>query len=560
MGRHSSAKPRGWRGKSPIIALSALLVLALVGWFTYDFLADKLRASSCDTTTVLNVTASPDIAPVVARTAQDLSTEDTCYSVRVSNRESEATAESLVVSDGTAPPDVWIPESTIWLQRAQARGAWRTPVTGTSIASSPIVLALTEDAASRLGWPAKQPTWADVFNSSLRMGIPDPAREPVGVSLLFGLRDLLKAAPDPATALTTQLRQLSPNTVSSVEELFTQLPGRGSAGEPLDGFPVSENAVLRNNAKQDTQLVAVYAAPAVPALDYPYVVLPETTATKRDAAEKFLTVLMQQDTADALSNAGFRTPDGEMLRKRGTSDLTSAAKVTPAEIPASNEVDDLLNVWAGVNLSGRVQVLLDVSGSMAEPVPGTGTNRMALTVQAAELGIGLMKPSTKLGVWLFSTKLDGDRDYRELLPVLPISEQARTGGLDKLRQVQAIPNGATGLYDSVLAAYQSARQNFEPGRINVVIVLTDGKNEDSNGISRDALLNELGKLQDARRPILIVGIGIGPDVDKGELQAISGATGGQAFTTEDPTKIGNIFYAALSKVLCQPPQCKPPNQ
>lgn len=560
MGRHSSAKPRGWRGKSPIIALSALLVLALVGWFTYDFLADQLRASSCDTTTVLNVTASPDIAPVVARTAQELSTEDTCYSVRVSNRESEATAESLVVSDGTEPPDVWIPESTIWLQRAQARGAWDNPVTGTSIASSPIVMALTEDAATRIGWPAKQPTWSDVFNSSLRIGVPDPAREPVGVSLLFGLRDLMKVAPDPATALTTQLRQLSPNTASSVEDLFTLLPGGGTASEPLDGFPVSENAVLRNNAKQETQLVAVYADPAVPALDYPYVVLPEANAKKRDAAEKFLTVLMQQDTADALSNAGFRTPDGEMLRKRGTSELTSAAKVTPAEIPGANEVDDLLNVWAGVNLSGRVQVLLDVSGSMAEPVPGTGTNRMALTVQAAELGIGLMKPSTKLGVWLFSTKLDGDRDYKELLPVLPISEQARTGGLDKLRQVQAIPNGATGLYDSVLASYQSARQNYEPGRINVVIVLTDGKNEDGNSISRESLLAELGKLQDPRRPILIVGIGIGPDVDQGELQAISGATGGQAFTTEDPTKIGNIFYAALSKVLCQPPNCKPPNQ
>jgi hypothetical protein len=285
MGRHSSAKPRGWRGKSPIIALSALLVLALVGWFTYDFLADQLRASSCDTTTVLNVTASPDISPVVARRAQELSTEDTCYSVRVSNRESEATAESLVVSDGTEPPDVWIPESTIWLQRAQARGAWDNPVTGTSIASSPIVLALTEDAATRIGWPAKQPSWSDVFNSSLRIGVPDPAREPVGVSLLFGLRDLLKTAPDPSTALTTQLRQLSPNTTSSVEDLFTLLPGQSSSAEPLDGFPVSENAVLRNNAKQDTQLVAVYADPAVPALDYPYVVLPDASAKKRDAAE-----------------------------------------------------------------------------------------------------------------------------------------------------------------------------------------------------------------------------------------------------------------------------------
>jgi hypothetical protein len=442
------------------------------------------------------------------------------------------------------------------LQRAQARGAFDSPVSGTSIASSPVVLALTQDAAAQLGWPAKQLTWADVLNSSLNIGMPDPTREPVGVSVLFGLRELMKAAPEPDAAVTTELRRLSANTESSVGDLFTLLPGSGGDDDPLDGFPVSENGVLRNNAKQSTPLVAVYANPAVPALDYPYTMLPDARGKKREAAEKFLTVLMQQNTADAFADAGFRTPDGEMLRKRGTSELTSASKVTPAEIPQATDVDDLLNVWAGINLSGRVQVLLDVSGSMAEPVPGTGTNRLSLTLQAALRGIHLMKPSTKLGVWLFSTKLDGDKDYQEFLPVLPISEQARTGGLDKLSTVKPLPNGATGLYDSTLAAYQSARQNYEPGRINVVIVLTDGKNEDPNSISRDALLSELGKLQDPRRPILIVGIGIGPDVDAGELQAISGATGGKAFTADDPTKIDQIFYAALSKVLCQPPDCQ----
>jgi len=127
-------------------------------------------------------------------------------------------------------------------------------------------------------------------------------------------------------------------------------------------------------------------------------------------------------------------------------------------------------------------------------------------------------------------------------------------------QTCALPileNGATGLYDSTLAAYRAARQNFEPGRINTVIVMTDGRNEDKKSISRNQLLAELAKLQDPQRPIRIIGIGIGPDIDVGELQAIAGATGGQAFTTPDPTKIGDIFYSALSRVLCQPPVCDP---
>jgi hypothetical protein len=559
MGRHSSAKSRGWRGKSPVIVVCALLVLALIGWFTFDFLSDRLRTASCDTTTQLNVTASPDIAPVVARTARDMSTEDTCYSVQVSNRESATTAESLVVSDGTEQPDVWIPDSTVWLQRAEARGAFSSAVSGTSIASSPVVLGLTEDVAKQLGWPNKPLTWADGLGAgSLQLGLPDPALEPVGVSVLYGVRELLKTEPDPAAAVTTQLRRLSPNTLPTASDLFGRLPGSASEQAPLDGFFVSEAAVLRQNAKPNAvPMVAAYAQPAVPALDYPYVVLPDTSEQKRSAAEKFLTVLMTQTTADALSDAGFRTPDGEMLRKRGNEERTSSAKATPAELPAAEAVDGLLNEWSGVNLSGRVQVLLDVSGSMAEPVPGTGRNRMAVTLQAAELGIGLMKPTTKIGVWLFSTNLDGDKDYKELLAVKPIAEQVSSGELGKLRQVQALENGATGLYDSTLAIYQAARQNFEPGRINTVIVMTDGRNEDANSISRDQLLAELAKLQDPQRPIRIVGIGIGPDIDVGELQAIAGATGGQAFTTPDPTKIGDIFYAALSRVLCQPPACEP---
>ena len=123
--------------------------------------------------------------------------------------------------------------------------------------------------------------------------------------------------------------------------------------------------------------------------------------------------------------------------------------------------------------------------------------------------------------------------------------------------VKKAPRGATGLYDTVLAGYQNARANWEPGKINVVVVMTDGKNEDANGISRQDLLTQHGKLQDPRRPIPVIGIGIGPDIDVDELNTISKATGGQAFTTPDPTKITDVFYAALSKLLCQPPQCKP---
>lgn len=566
MGRHSSVKPGGWRS-SPVVLLSGLLVLALLGWFTFDFLTDKLRASSCDSTTVVNVTAAPDIAPVVNQIGHRVSKQDggNCYDVNVISRDSAATAQSLVVSDGTERPDVWIPESTIWLQRAQDLGAWAVPVSGTSVASSPVVLALTEDAAGRLGWPGKTPTWAQLLGASgrdgvgLAIGLPDPARAPPGVSVLFGVHQLYDKTSDPGRAVTAELRRLSANTATDEDALFARLPGGESGDKPLDGFPASEQALLRHNVKRtDSPLVAVYAQPSVPALDYPFIVLPDTKPDKRNAAERFLKVLIDQDAADALAAAGFRTPDGELLRALPGDHRLSSAKMTPIEMPKGPQVDKLLNEWAGVNRSSRMQVLLDVSGSMNDPVVGTGKTRMAVTLQAAELGLGLMKPTTKIGIWLFSTNLAGPgKDYKELLPVKPLSEHLSEGAIAKLRAVRALPNGGTGLYDSVLAAYQSSTQNFEPGRINLVVVLTDGRNDDANSISREQLLAKLKQMQDPRRPVQIIGIGIGPDIDEGELGAIAGATGGQAFTTPDPTKISDIFYAALSKLLCQPPTCQP---
>ncbi|HEU5475398.1 MAG TPA: substrate-binding and VWA domain-containing protein [Actinophytocola sp.] len=547
-----------------MLLLSVLLVVLLIGWFTFDFLRDRLQASGCDVVTTLNVTAAPDIAPTVTQAGRKAAEAGNpgCYKVNVSQRDSAVTAESLAVSDGTEPPDVWIPESTMWLQRAQDKGAWNSPIEGTSIASSPVVIGLTEEKATELGWPNEKIGWATLLgpNSPVTLGMPDPAKDPVGISTLFGLRDVVKNAADPAAAGTAAMRKLAPNTLAANSELLARLPGGTSQAAPLDGFPISENALLRHNVRQEGGLlVAAYADSPVPSLDYPYVVLPEASEAKREVAQKFLELLQNQETADALADAGFRTPDGKSLRERTQDQRTSSEPLNRVPVPDPADGLAVLNTWAAVNLSGRVQVLIDVSGSMAEPVPGTGKTRMDLTMQAAVQGTGLFKPTTKIGWWTFSTKLDGDRDYTVLLPMRTVAEHLAAGAIDTLKSVQAKEGGGTGLYDSVLAAMQDARANWEPGRINVVTVLTDGKNDDKDSITLEQLLVELKKLQDPKRPLLLTAIGIGDGVSQAELKAIAEPTGGAAFVTPDPTKINEIFYASLSKMLCQPPTCKAGN-
>jgi ABC-type molybdate transport system substrate-binding protein len=555
------------------VVLSVLLAVVLVGWFTFDVLRDRLGVAGCTSNTVVTVIASPDIAPIVTQVGRRVSEEsedsDACYRVRVTGREAVSVAESLAVADGSDRPDVWIPDSTQWLQRAQDAGAWNVPVAGTSVAASPVVLAVAETAAYQLGWPNESLSWRQLIGpgsaadkGSLAVGLPDPAHDPVGVAALFGLRELIKEARDPDAASTVAMRKLSANTVPERTALFARLPGVAATDQPLGAFPASENAVLAYNAKQSSaSLVAVYPesglSSAVPSLDYPYVVLPDTPDAERGAAEAFLDRLLSEASAELFADAGFRTPDGKVLRERPQDRRTSASPLAGMPSPNGLGVSQVLNAWAAVNLSGRLQVLLDVSGSMGEQVPGTGRTRMQTTVEAAVAGIGLFKPTTKLGLWLFSTRLGGARDYRVLLPMRPLSEQLASGGVAKLRAVRAQARGSTSLYDAVLAAYQDSVRNWEPGRINTVVVMTDGKDDNASDLTRAQLLTELGKLQNPRRPLKLIGIGIGPDVDKAELTAIAKATGGQAFIAADPTKIGDVFYAGLSLMLCQPPACQP---
>jgi hypothetical protein len=515
---------RSRRFGAPVVVLSVLLVVSLVAWWGVDYLRDRLSGNGCDNVTQVELTAAPEIAPALVKLAGTVPAQD-CYHVTVTPTASAATAQALE-ANGANGPDVWIPESSTWLLQARDAGAWNLPESGQSVASSPVVLALTDEVAAKFGWPDKTPGWEEVLGGT-PVGLPDPERDPVGIDALLGFQQLSSDA----ASFTETLRKLA------------------APRPPFTAYPASEQSVLGN------KLVAVYPSVPVPSLDYPYVVLPRASEASRSAAERFLRVLIDPAAANTFGDAGFRSPSGQVIGRRPDDKRTSSTPA-PAGAPSAASMYSILQSWASANLSARIQVLLDISGSMGATVPGTGRSRMELTLEAATQGLGLFKPTTEIGLWLFSTKLDGNKDYRELLPMRSIADQLAHGALQTLQSVRPKPNGETGLYDSVLAAYQNARQNWQPGRINLVVVLTDGQNEDPDSIGLPGLLDQLAKLQDPRKPLQVIGVGIGPDIDAAELNKISAATGGQSFTTPDPRKISDVFYQALSTLVCQPPTCK----
>lgn len=156
----------------------------------------------------------------------------------------------------------------------------------------------------------------------------------------------------------------------------------------------------------------------------------------------------------------------------------------------------------------------------------------------------------EIGLWEFAARLDGARDHRELVPTGRLGDRKGDGTQrDRLTKafgaLRPVPGGATGLYDTTLAAYEKAREGHAPGKFNTLVLLTDGVNQDPGSISRAELISRLRALADPEKPLPIIAIAVGPDADEREADQIARATGGSGHEVDDPAQIHSVILKAI---------------
>jgi von Willebrand factor type A domain-containing protein len=529
---------------------------------------------SCTGQLTLTVHAERVVAPALRAAADRLrsdnaSADGNCISAVVHDRDPATVTVQLTraatIEAEADVPDVWVPDSSMWLGimrgRAQTRSA--VPATGVSLAASPVVVAMTRPVAAAFG--KARPGWAQLLDRlsgrrPLAVGMPDPASAATGIAALHGLSGALAKRKAPARTWTATWRALAVNTVPNVGELIRRVPA-APARPGLHAFPADEAAVWRfNRGRPQVPLVAVYPADGALRLDYPYVVLPGTAAvpTKSQAAQTLLREATSPRGNGDLFAAGLRLPDGTPGRQFDAVPGVNRRVPRLLDDPPAARIASLIRQWTVANLKARTLVLVDVSGSMDQQVPGTGgATRMQLTIRAAREGLGLFEDDTVLGVWVFSTKLTRTTDYREVIPLGKLSERLgdgtrrseTTAALDRLR---AKPGGATGLYDSIRAAFRAVRASYDPTRVNSIVVLTDGRNEDPESVTLAQLVKELRASADPKRPIPVITVALGPDVDMRPLRLVAQVTGGATYQAKDPRQISQVFFDAVSQRTCRP--------
>jgi Ca-activated chloride channel homolog len=563
-------------GRSGTVAVGLAVLLLLTGsWFGYR----QMTADKCTGRMTMTVAAATEIAPAVKQVADQWVKDGaevggTCVAVAVSAVPPATMASAIARQHKVAPaglgpaptsvtpPDVWIPDSSTWLIRLQTDATGFQPTDGRSVAQSPVVLAVPTLIAQQLGWPAKTPGWKDLVGqvaaggtaAQFKAGVVDPTKDATGLSGLLALGAAAGTDQNGLKARVAALRSLATESSSLRDDLLQKFPhSLADIGSSLSAAPLSEQDVIAFNKQQPpVNLAALYVQPAPSPLDYPYAVMPEVGLQKASAAQALHDQLTGTVYKNALAVAGLRAPDGSTGVGFATPEGAPSIKPVPTPDPATlaraaSGIRQLIGSWAALTQPGRVLAVFDVSGSMREKVPTAGNQtRAEVTQGAAAQGLALFDDRWAVGTWLFSTDMVGTRPWKELVPIVPLAtERPRLQATIPL--IVPKKGGNTGLYDTALAAYKDVQDSWQGGRVNSVIIFTDGKNDNEGGLTQGELVQQLTKLRDPRRPVRMVIIGIGPDVDPKELQTIVNATSaGGVFIAPDPAKISDIFLEAMA--------------
>ncbi len=304
-------------------------------------------------------------------------------------------------------------------------------------------------------------------------------------------------------------------------------------------------------------LVAVYPEEGTLFSDNPFFILSEAEwvdDAEATAAEVFTAFVQRPENQERVLEFGFRPGNIEVP----VADPVSAANgVDPAQptttlaTPDSDVMVNLITQWSQTRKPAQVLLVLDVSRSMADfAAAGSRETKLDLATRAATTALEQFIDTDVVGLRIFSTDLGVDPDtgqpldYLDLVPLAPIGQNrdelaSRLSGL--------LPVAGTPLYTVTQDSFSFIAENFDPDKINAVVLLTDGENDDPRNSDRAAMLQVLESATgENATQVRVFPIRYGEDADGTDLELIADATNARAYDASDPRSIDQVFTAVIS--------------
>jgi Bacterial extracellular solute-binding protein len=268
----------------------------------------------------IKVAAAPDIAPALKQVAAGFNVESHGVNgrcVRVSIVVADPAAQARAYRAGT-PQTVagWVPDSSMWITiaRGSSIGAATVSSSTTSLAISPVVIAMPRQVAAGLKTPVSWRLLTHASDSLVQ--IPAPARSAQGIATVLATH---KIVPNDSDAL------IKHDAVTDPARLFTSFAGLANMRTPI--VVTTEQSVdAYNTTHQPNPVAAVEPAEGTMVMDYPLV--PTTRdLMAAEAVDSFRFALQARSAAVILRQDGFRGTGGVLPKLLA---FPTAAQVTAA--------------------------------------------------------------------------------------------------------------------------------------------------------------------------------------------------------------------------------------
>ncbi|SFR92344.1 Ca-activated chloride channel family protein [Microbacterium sp. cf046] len=558
--------------------------------FPADEPAAAAGAGPCISVPVLSSFENAEMVAnlAAAYNAQPRDINGSCVTVTAARDKSgiaaEAAAAGFPALAADAKPLVWLPDAHTWLSLARANGGEAVvPADAESVATSDIVLAMPEPLAQAIGWDEKPPQWQDVFEAAgdadlwtdlghsewgaFKLGKTSPVVATSGEAAMFASFGTAEGSLDEITAESVadesvkdivREHELATSHYMATPEHFLwharQAEQTGSAADFLSAVIVDEKSVWDYNrgiTSRDgvtrtagdppvEKLVPIYPADGFYAADNPAAVLTGdwVDANEAAAAADFVRYAVTAEGQQIVRDSGYRD-----LNRAPDAGVAEVAKLVadPAgalPLPDQDVVAAVNTAFPEVRKRAQVLFLVDVSGSMDEPISASET-KLSAAKDAIALALDHFTAGDNVGLAAFAQAEGGVMVPGAVSPIADIgtSRDAFLAALGGLKS-----QGDTPLYQAVDTFAAQQAQSWSPDRITAVVVLSDGKNDTPTPtIGVDQMLANLGHLHHGGTPVLVFTLAYGADADVATLQSISSATGAHYYDATDPTKVSAVL-------------------
>ena len=505
--------------------------------------------------------------------------------------------ETWALGDATAP-SVWSPASTVWTDRVASIAGEKVVAGAESFTKTPVVFGVPESMARALGYPDKPLGIADIKGliedpagwgavgkpiwGSFKIAKTNPNSSTTGLSMLLmqsyaasgKSKDLttadVKDAEKFSQAFESGAIHYGDTTGKVLQNLVDKASGSGSSY--VSAIALEETSLYNYNignpdshtvqpgeqlTPPDEKLVAVYPSEGSMWSDNPAVVLGAkwVTPEQQEAAAAFVKFLHTKSAQELLPKYGFRPLDDSVdASAHLNADVgidTNQPTVTLPQ-PAPEVVSAALDQWTKIRKPSAILQLIDISGSMDEEIGG-GKTRLDGAIEGSTTTLGQVRSADEIGVWAFTTGIASEVDGEQLHGVGVVRPFGALGG-DKERLKTDIEDLAysqrngTPMYDAIGVAYDYMKAHAETGRINAIVVLSDGEDTDST-TTLDSLVQKINadnKEGGNNKQVRIFAIAYSNSADVESLQKLARASGGQVFDASDPTKITETFQSVMN--------------